>query len=115
MLVILTWEEPKWHVFGVEPKVDAEGDSIEEAFVAFYGALKDEGAARVEVVHDHRGRDQVGLYHIQIREAGPGELRVHSADILGLSLAGPAEDVMLALPGKVSELLSEQGVFNRHT
>lgn len=112
MLIILSWEEPGWRVYGVEPKVEAEGPSIEEAFVAFYDALNGEGGQHVEFVGDH-SNPVPGVYRIQLKEGAAGRLRAHSADILGLSLEGSAEQVLLDLPDAIVSILGQQEHFSR--
>jgi len=114
MLLVLSWEEPKWRVYGVEPEIEGEGDSIDEAFAAFYNALAGDGGAHVEVVHDFNA-PHPGIYRIQLKQRPDGGLNAISQDILGLSLGGPdAEAVMLALPEKISELLSKQDHHSKH-
>lgn len=113
MMLVLSYEEPLWRLYGVEPEVEAEGPTLNECFANFYNALSGDGGMHVEVVHNFNN-PVPGMYRIHLKERPGGGLNVYSQDILGLSLGGDdADEVMLQLPEKVGELLSAQDHHSR--
>lgn len=109
LTIYMTYADDRWKLHAVEPGVDSEGTSIEEAFDAFFEALADQkdAAPILHVVGDH-AHPAPGMYCIRVTQLDDGRLMARSTDILGLTLAGEATEVMEQLPGRVKELLAAQ-------
>lgn len=115
MILILTWEPPNWCVHDADSGAEGRAETIEDAFTALYDAIaSDEPQIGTMVVTD--GGPTPGIYRIKVNARAEGRLHVISTDIIGLSFEGPAEDVLMALPELVADLLSEQAeAYSRHT
>ncbi len=115
MILTLTWEPPLWHVHDSDSGAEGSADNVVDAFTALYDAMAaDDPEMKAHVLTD--GGPTPGMYRINVAARAEGRLHAMSKDVIGLSVEGPAEDILMELPELVADLLSKQAEgFSRHT